>query len=457
MSIGIQNLVERVSSSIEDYTKCTPLEVAQISGSVISIEQISNKAVANCASLPDAGLNRGTLIYLEDQCSYRFSDGESWANTFAAPCIIPLFSWGYNSFGQLGHNDIIDKSSPVSVVSGFSNWCQVSAGDTHSLGIRINGTIWGWGGNCFGQLGNETVTCSSSPVSVIGGFTDWCQVSAGGTHSLALKTNNTLWAWGGNYCGELGYGTSGYYSDKSSPVSVIGGFTDWCQVSAGNCHSLGLRSNGSLWSWGFNNYGQLGINTAGLGTGKSSPVSVIGGFTDWCQVSAGCNHNLGVRCNGSLWAWGYNLFGQIGDGTGGDYTFDKSSPVSVLGGFTDWCQVSAGDKHSLGLRSNCSLWSWGDNCFGQLGDGTANNSSSPVSVVGGFTNWSLISTGGNHSLALKSDGALLSWGDNYYGQLGNETTNSSSSPVSVISGITDWCQISAGFKHNTVIRECRGI
>ena len=429
-----------------------------MSGSVTTIEQFSNKAVANSASLPSAELNRGRLIYLQDQCVFVFSDGDSWINNFTSlPYEIPLLGWGNNSIGQLGNNTTTCVSSPVAVVGGFTDWCQVSAGRDHNLGLRANGTVWAWGDNTLGQLGNDTTTCSSSPVSVVGESTDWCQLSAGGNHSLALKCDNTMWAWGGNYCGELGHGTSGYYSDQSSPVSVVGGFTDWNQVSAGNCHSLGLRSNGSLWSWGFNNYGQLGINTGGLGTGRSSPVSVLGGFTDWCQVSAGCNHNLALRSNGSLWSWGYNCFGQLGDGTGGDYTFDKSSPVSVVGGFTDWCQVSAGDKHSLALRSNGSLWSWGHNYLGQLGDNTIVDRSSPVSVVGGFTNWSQISAGSCHSVALKADGRLWSWGLNLDGQLGNGNTICRSSPVSIVGEIYDWCQVSAGSKHNFAIRECRGL
>ena len=178
-------------------------------------------------------------------------------------------------------------------------------------------------------------------MQICGGFTDWCQVSAGsGTHSLGVRTGGTAWAWGANVGGQLGDGT---VVIKSSPVQICGGFTNWCQVSAGYCHSLGVRTDGTAWAWGAGICGLLGENNT---VNRNSPVSVVGGFADWCQVGAGCNHSLGLRTNGTLWAWGCNNTGQLGDGT----TVNKSSPVSVVGGFTDWCQVSAGCFRGAALR-----------------------------------------------------------------------------------------------------------
>jgi alpha-tubulin suppressor-like RCC1 family protein len=152
-------------------------------------------------------------------------------------------------------------------------------------------------------------------------------------------------------------------------------------VSAGGKHTLGLNTSGVLWAWGYGSYGRLGDNST---AGKSSPVSVVGGFTDWCQISAGKYHSAAVRTNGTLWTWGYGHQGQIGDNAG---VVIRSSPVSVVGGFTDWCQATAGSQDSFGLRSNGTIWSWGCNGSGRLGDGTTTNRSSPVSVVGGFTDW----------------------------------------------------------------------
>jgi alpha-tubulin suppressor-like RCC1 family protein len=238
----------------------------------------------------------------------------------------------------LGDNTQTSKNSPVSVVGGFTDWCQVSAGSNHTAALRINGTLWTWGSNYRGKLGDNTLVSKSSPVSVVGGFTDWCQVSAGGVHTAAVRTNGTLWTWGYAAFGELGDNTT---VTKSSPVSVVGGFTDWCQVSAGYFHTAAIRTNGSLWTWGVG--GRLGDNTL---VSKSSPVSVVGGFTDWCQVSAGSCHTAAVRTNGTIWTWACNSGGQLGDNT----VISKISPVSVVGGFTDWCQISSGCVHTTALR-----------------------------------------------------------------------------------------------------------
>ena len=357
------------------------------------------------------------------------------------------WAWGSNTCGRLGDDTLSVKSSPVSVVGGFTDWCQVSAGEFHSLGVRRGGGVWTWGSNTSGQLGTNSTINRSSPVSVVGGFTDWCQVSGGFNHSLGIRQNGTAWAWGSNVCGRLGDET---ITNRSSPVSVVGGFTDWVQISAGGYHSLGLRQNGTIWGWGSNVCGRLGDGTT---TNRSSPVSVVGGFTDWCQVSAGCNHSLGVRQNGTAWAWGSNANGFLGDGT----ALNRCSPVSVVGGFTDWCQVSTSGTHSLGLRQNGTAWAWGTGAFGRLGDGTTTIRSSPVSVIGGFTDWCQVSAGGTHSLGVRQNGTAWAWGDNGLGRLGDGSTYSRLSPVLVVGGFTDWCQVSAGDAHSLGVRQiCKG-
>jgi alpha-tubulin suppressor-like RCC1 family protein len=353
-----------------------------------------------------------------------------------------LLAWGFNYSGQLGDNSTItSRSSPVSVIGGFTDWCQVSNSSQHTAAVRTNGTLWAWGYNNVGQLGDNTIINKSSPVSVVGGFTDWCQVSANRCHTAAVRTNGTLWAWGCNGSGRLGDNTA---TSRSSPVLVVGGFTDWCQVAAGGCHTAALRTNGTLWAWGVGFSGRLGDGTI---TSRSSPVSVIGGFTDWCQVSAGERHTAAVRTNGTLWAWGENGNGQAGDGT----TTCKTSPVSVIGGFTDWCQVSAADFHTAALRTNGTLWTWGFNIHGRLGDGTITARSSPVSVIGGFTNWCQVAAGTAHTAAVRTNGTLWAWGYNLNGRLGDNTATDRSSPVSVIGGFTDWCQVSAG-RHTAAVR-----
>ena len=347
-----------------------------------------------------------------------------------------IWMWGRNCFftsprGNLGNNSGLNSSSPVSVVGGFTDWCQVSSADSHSLGVRTNGTAWSWGVNGSGQLGNNTTADKSSPVSVVGGFSDWCQVAAGGSHSAAVRTNGTLWSWGTNSSNQLGDST---YNERSSPVSVVGGFTDWCQVALGDSNGAAVRSNGTIWGWGYNTQGQLGDNTI---VGKLSPVSVIGGFTDWCSISL-AGHSIALRQNGTIWAWGQNSSGQLGNSG----TTNVSSPVSVIGGFTDWCQVTAGGQHSLAIRTNSSLYAWGQNCFGQLGTNNTTSSLSPVSVIGGFTDWCQVSASYQQSFGLRTNGTLFSWGRNIYGSLGDNTCDHKSSPVSIAGGFTDWSCLS---------------
>jgi alpha-tubulin suppressor-like RCC1 family protein len=367
------------------------------------------------------------------------------ANASSPPVTInTAWAWGDGGAGKLGDNTTVDKSSPVSVIGGYTDWCQVAGAD-HSLGVRTNGSAWAWGCNNVGRLGDNSTVDKSSPVSVVGGYTDWCQISAGRAHSLAIRQNGTAWAWGQGSAGRLGDGAA---TTKSSPVSVVGGFTDWCQISAGVNgvgFSLAVRQNGSAWAWGCNNTGQLGDNTT---VNKSSPVSVVGGFTNWCQLSAGDDHSLGVRQNGTAWAWGLGTCGRLGDNT----TVSKSSPVSVVGGFTDWCQVSAGSAHSLGVRQNGTAWAWGAGSLGRLGNNCTTTRSSPVSVVGGFTDWCQVSAGCDFSLAVRQNGTAWAWGEGSQGRLGDNSTVDKSSPVSVIGGYTDWCQVAAGGDHSLAIR-----
>ena len=365
------------------------------------------------------------------------------ANASSPPVTInTICGWGGATCGRLGDGTTTNKSSPVSVIGGFTDWCQISTGCEFSLALRQNGTLWAWGYGYGGRLGNNTTVDKSSPVSVIGGFTDWCQVAAGLRSSFGLRTNGTLWAWG---CGGNGALGNNCTTNRSSPVSVVGGFTDWCQVaSSGTSNSicqwaLAVRQNGTAWAWGWNSCGQLGTNDT---TSCSSPVSVVGGFTDWCKLSAGRSHSMGLRQTGQLYAWGYNSSGQLGNNN----TTTQLAPVPVTGGFTDWCNLSAGGVNSFAIRTNGTLWAWGESAVGQLGNNTGygTNRSSPVSVVGGFTDWCQVSGGFRSTLAVRQNGTAWAWGCNNVGQSGDNTTVSKSSPVSVVGGFTDWCQVSAG-------------
>jgi alpha-tubulin suppressor-like RCC1 family protein len=435
--------IQAVTSGTEIY------ELAVLSASLPLITDHRVISVADLTALTALSVQAGTIYYVDSELApYIYKSTGSWVRLYpllqGTLPIVNAYAWGGGTYGKLGDNTTVSKSSPVSVVGGFTDWVQVEAGGSHTLAIRANGLAYAWGSNSFGQLGNNTAVSSSSPVSVVGGYTDWVQLSAGKVHSLGIRANGTAWAWGNNSRGGLGDNTT---VDKSSPVSVVGGYTDWIQVSGGNKHSLGVRANGIAWAWGYNNMGQLGDNTV---TSKSSPVSIVGGFTDWVQLSAGSYHSLGVRSNGTAWAWGNNSPGRLGDNT----TVDKSSPVSVVGGFTDWVQVSAGYSSSKGLRANGTAWAWGGGTFGKLGDNTAVDKSSPVSVVGGFTDWVQLGGGSDHSIGLRANGTAWAWGFAGSGRLGDNTAVNKSSPVSVVGGFTDWVQVSSGQygAHSTGIR-----
>ena len=434
--MNVTNLVLYLKSKITDDT----LDQAMVSKAIKLLELGAVYQAGSITELPTASAaNAGQLYYVVADGLY-WSTGVLWLPIVNNNNNGSFWSWGENTAGQLGDNSTISRSSPVSVVGGFTDWCQLSAGVFHSVGIRSDGTAWSWGCNGSGRLGDNCTTNRSSPVSVVGGFTDWCQISSGCTHSIGVRTNGTAWGWGsdGRFIGNNNSIT------RSSPVSVVGGFTDWCQVSAGFAHSAGVRSNCTLWAWGCGSLGRLGQGTQ---DNTSSPVSVVGGFTDWCQVSAGAFHNIALRTNGTIWSWGQNSYRQLGDNT----SITRSSPVPVIGEFTDWFQISAGVRHNVAVRTNGTAWAWGDNCYGKLGNNSTIMIGSPVSVVGGFTNWCQVSAGCCHSLGVRSNGISWAWGGNCCGRFGDNTTINRSSPVSVVGGFTNWTQISAGNSHSLAI------
>lgn len=436
---------QTTSTTSTDAILLTALSVNQISPNV-------KNSVASLAELPDIldnNIPNGFIVYIESINIHVVASNYQWLSLDGRlyrddSLPVSIWSWGINTAGQLGDNTVLAKVSPVSVVGGFTDWYQISAGADHSAAIRSNGTLWTWGVSCCGVLGAGPVTVRSSPGSVIGGFTDWCRVSAGALHDAAIRTNGTLWAWGRNDLGQLGDGT---IVNRSSPVSVVGGFTDWRQVSARGYHTLAIRSNGTLWSWGNNYRGQLGHNTAPACV-RSSPVEVVGGFADWCQICVGGESSFALRTNGTLWVWGRNDFGQLGDGG----VTCRSSPISVVGGFTNWCQVSTSGSHSAAIRTNGTLWTWGINSSGQLGTGNVTARSSPGSVIGGFTDWCQVSAGGVHTAAIRTNGTLWAWGSNAGRAIGDNTIINRSSPVLVAGGFTNWCCISAGGNHNLGLR-----
>jgi len=324
-----------------------------------------------------------------------------------------LYSWGSNLDGQLGTGTETSSLIPVQVPSTV-NWSLVSAGGLFTMALRSDGTLWTWGSNQDGQLGLGLLsnTILPTPTKVTLPFAPR-DISAGGSHAMAVLTNGALWAWGDNDSGQLGIGTN---SDQNSPVEV-GLAKNWDSVSAGGSHTLAKQAvTNYLYSWGANANGQLGQRDLRGGReigGRELPALTVSVF------SAGGAHSMAIDTSGNLWAWGANGSGQVGDSTSTtDYTWPYE--VSANG---SWARVAAGGLHSLALTTGGALYSWGDNTYGQLGNGTTTNSNVPTQV-GTDTHWVAITAGQYTSMAVKSDGSLWIWGRNDSGQSGNGTTTS---------------------------------
>ena len=355
---------------------------------------------------------------------------------FPIPPVYYLQGWGYNAYGAVGDGSTIDKSSPVQIDAG-TTWSQIATGGAHSMATKTDGTLWTWGYNDKGQLGNDAPVGTypsgrlSSPVQV-GSLTTWSKISGGESHSIATKTDGTIWSWGGNYgdgYGQLGLGDT---AARSSPVQ-IGALTTWLQIATGALHTMAIKTDGTMWAWGRGQEGRLG---QGNTTNRSSPVQ-IGALTTWSKITATSATSFAIKTDGTLWGWGYNAYGQIGDGT----TTNKSSPVQI-GALTTWSSIDGGNGSVLAIKTDGTLWSWGYNPYGSLGVGNTTDRSSPVQI-GALTTWSAVSAGSFTSAAIKTDGTLWSWGYNAQAQLGLGNTTDRSSPVQVGS-LTNWYSVAAG-------------
>lgn len=354
-----------------------------------------------------------------------------------------LWGWGNSvSYGQLGTTPAL-YSSPVQTVAGGTNWKLVSS-SRHTAAIKTDGTLWCWGRNDYGEVGDNTVTYRSSPVQTVSGGSNWLIVSCGDNHTGAIKTDGTLWMWGYNLDGELGDNST---TTKSSPVQTVSAGTNWKAVSCGADHTAAIKTDGSLWLWGSNAFGQLGNNLY-LEGNKSSPVQTVSAGTNWRQVSCGNAITAAIKTDGSLWLWGYNFYGGLGNNS----TADVSSPVQTVAGGTNWKSISCPDS-SYGIKTDGTLWCWGDNTYGQLGDGTIIHRSSPVQTVAGGTNWLQVSGQWYRTAAIKTDGTLWVWGNGSFGGLADGASVHRSSPVQTISGGANWRQVTNGFYSISAIRD----
>jgi alpha-tubulin suppressor-like RCC1 family protein len=357
-----------------------------------------------------------------------------------------LLGWGSGTKGELGNGSASTSRTPVFTSAGGTNWKQVSGGDECTVAIKTDGTLWGWGINGSGQLGNNsTVNVLYTQVTTFAGGTDWKQVSANtfGAHTAAIKTDGSLWTWGANGSGQLGINN---IDTRSIPITTFAGGNDWKQISCGSGHTAAIKTDGTLWIWGFVDFGRLGINLDT--TSKSTPVTTFVGGNTWKSVSCGNAHTAAIKTDGTLWIWGRNSYGQLGINN----LTQQNTPVTTFVGGTNWRFVLAGTNHTAAIKADGSLWTWGRNGQGQLGINNTTNKSTPVTTFAGGTNWKSVAGGWQHTVALKTDGTVWTWGWNDQGQLGINDNISRSTPVTTFAGGNDWKQITCGRQFSFGIR-----
>ena len=331
-----------------------------------------------------------------------------------------LWAWGNNASDQVGDGTTQPRYRPVQIGIA-TNWKQVAAGSAFSLALNKAGSLYGWGDRTGGKIGDGGATSGLQPIPIqVDPTHTYKAVAAGRSFGLAIQTDGTLWAWGDNSLGQLG--NNGAPANQAAPVQVDSPNT-YIAVAAGDTHALAIRTNGTLFAWGDNTAGKLGEGTT---TQSNVPVPVDAANT-YTAIAAGGTHSLGVHADGSLWAWGDNSLGQLG--TGGAQS-SSSIPVQV-GTLTTWKAVAAGTDYSLAIQTDATLWSFGSNGSGQLGDASTATRSSPVAVAVKPGGWSQVTAHPSqtaYALGVQADGSLWGWGANGGGQLGDGTLTSKTSP-----------------------------
>jgi alpha-tubulin suppressor-like RCC1 family protein len=361
-----------------------------------------------------------------------------------------VFGWG---------SLIYDEPNVPAAVSGLGATVAIAGGDYHRLTLSPDGTVWSWGLNDSGQVGDGTIGTRYTPVQVlgpggVGHLSGVVALAGGGNSSFALRGDGTVWAWGANASGQLGDGST---TPSPTPVQVIGvggvgHLSGVVAIAAGSLHSLALLSDGTVLAWGRNNFGQLGSVAGGF----SATPQIVSGVSAVKAIAGGVLHSVALRSDGTVWAWGYNQYGTLGDGSSVSY---RSTPGPVSGLSEVAAIASSNSTHVLALKSDGTVWAWGSNQRGQLGDGSETDRLTPVQVSNTdgsdmLSNVSLIACGGNHSLALTTDGTLLAWGYGTQGQRGDGTnTLSGTRPVPVASsGLSDVVAIAGAGNASLAIR-----
>jgi alpha-tubulin suppressor-like RCC1 family protein len=346
------------------------------------------------------------------------------------------WSWGYNAYGQLGDGTSELSSVPIQV-GGVDDITAISGGLAHTLALKSDGTLWSWGNNNVGQVGNGAASDLPSGATEVVGIDHVIAIGTGVEHSSALKTDGTVWAWGGNHYGQLGTGGT---DDSALPVQV-GGLDRITNIAAGGYRNLARRSDGTFWGWGTPGLGGAGFSSEAV---KLSPVQMDGpaGVVD---LAVGIDHSMVVK-DGAVYSWGLNRYGQLGDGSWDDHP-GELVPVK---GLKDIVAVAAGSYHSLALTKSGALLAWGWNGSGQLGNGTTTDSNVPIQVKG-VSGVVAMAAGWYHCIAVTQDGSVWVWGDNLFGKLGDGSFKQSAIPRKLV-GFGGISAVGAGADYSLAVR-----
>jgi alpha-tubulin suppressor-like RCC1 family protein len=352
----------------------------------------------------------------------RVGPGVSWAHVAVGSyhtCGIrtdaTLWCWGFNDYGQLGLGNHANQDRPQQVTTpAAGGWTSVTAGIYYTCATRTDGTVWCWGYNGQGQVGIGNESGQDLPRQVTtparGG---WTSVTASGDATCATRTGGTLWCWGYNFYGQLGLGN---HTNQDRPQQVVtpaaGG---WTSVSAGGEHTCATRTSGTLWCWGYNDVGQLGVGShAAQDLPRQVATPATGG---WTSVTASYGHTCATRTGGTLWCWGWGWYGQLGLGSHTNQDRPQQVTTPAAGGWTG--MTALGYAHTCATRTGGTLWCWGYNVAGQLGLGGDTDQDLPRQVTtpaaGG---WAAVSATFEHTCATRADGTLWCWGKNDFGELG---------------------------------------
>ena len=320
-----------------------------------------------------------------------------------------VWEWEYNDYGEPIDYTISIAPFPIEVSDGQLKWSSISTGGSHACGITTDRAGYCWGDNDYGQLGDGTETNRSLPGKIANGQNKWSSISTGWFYTCGITTDGSGYCWGDNEDGQIGDGT---ITGRSLPVEVAYGQYKWSLINAGYYHTCGITTDGSGYCWGYNYYGQIGDD--GTDTDRSLPVAIANGLYKWSSIVAGAIHTCGITKDGSGYCWGHNEDGELGDGT----ETDRSLPVAIADGKYKWSSMSAGRFHTCGITTDRAGYCWGYNEYGQLGDGTDTDRSIPVAIATGIFKWSSIDAGWYHTCGITTtDGSGYCWGYNKDGQL----------------------------------------